>query len=106
MLKTEEHEKHINDLSEFLKLEGIDQSKVSTILQGLRDNYIEVTTSIADSTKKLETTNKMNEDLRSANMLLFSKLGTPPATPNATTQTPPDGDTVKSLDALAQEFLK
>jgi regulator of replication initiation timing len=105
MLKVEEHEKHINDLTQFLKLEGIDQAKVSTILQGLRDNYTEVTTSITDTTKKVTEINTLNEGLRSANMMLLSKLGTPTTETKKQEETKTT-ETAKSLDDIALEFLK
>jgi hypothetical protein len=75
LLKVEEHENYINDLTNLLTVEGVDSAKVSTILQGLRENYTEVSTSFNDTTKKMTDFTKLNEDLRNANMMLLSKLG-------------------------------
>lgn len=110
MLKIEEHEKSINDLSQFLNVEGIDQAKISTILQGLRDNYNEVNTSMTESTTKIASINELNEGLRSANMGLLSKLGTQMSNINKPEKhEKPDEEkpeTVKSLEDIANEFLK
>jgi hypothetical protein len=76
MYTGEEHENNLSDLIKFLNVEGVDQAKLSTIIQGLRDNYNEVNTTFAEHTKKLEDYSTMNEGLRSANMSLLSKLGT------------------------------
>ena len=112
MLKVEEHEKNINDLSELLKVEGVDTAKVSLIIQSLRDNYNEVSTSIADTSKQIEKINGLNEGLRSANMELLSKLGTQVVgqaqTEHATGKETEIGkeETTRTLDELADEFLK
>lgn len=76
MYTVEDHEKDLGELINFLNVTGVDQAKLSTIIQGLRDNYSEVSTTFADNTKKIEEFNTMNEGLRSANMSLLSKLGT------------------------------
>lgn len=76
MYTGEEHENNLSELIKFLNVEGVDQAKLSTIIQGLRDNYNEVNTTFADNTKKIEDYTSINEGLRSANMGLLSKLGT------------------------------
>jgi len=113
MLKVEEHEKNINDLTQMLKVEGVDQAKLSTILQALRDNYSEVGQTITDNTKKIEEINGLNEGLRSANMGLLSKLGTQIADLTARETHKESGQATKeteekpmSLDDMAKEFLK
>lgn len=109
MLKLDEHEKNINELADFLKVEGIDQAKVSTILQSLRENYSEVDTSINDSTKKIADINVLNEGLRSANMNLLSKLGTSLTDLGAKgkeTETEKPKNDAKSFDDIVGEFLK
>lgn len=108
MLKLEEHEAHINDLTNFLKVEGVDQAKLSTILQGLRENYTEINKSITDTTNKITSLNELNEGLRNANMTLLSKLGTSVTDLKVQTKSEqkPQQDDVKSLDDIALEFLK
>jgi len=70
------HETKINDLISNLKVDGVDQAKVSVLLQELRDNYNEVTDIHTKNSKQIESINGTNEGLRSANMQLLSKLGT------------------------------
>jgi len=70
------HETKINELIGNLKVEGVDQAKVSVLLQELRDNYTEVDDLHTKNSKQIETINGTNEGLRSANMQLLSKLGT------------------------------
>jgi len=113
MLKVEEHEKNINDLIQMLKVEGVDQAKVSTIVQALRDNYTEVDQAIITNTKKIEEINGLNEGLRSANMGLLSKLGTQIADlgnrGNHQEQKQDNTETEDkplSLDDISKEFLK
>lgn len=115
MLEIKDHEKHISDLTELLKIEGVDSAKVSTILQALRENYTEVNTSILDNTKKIGEINTLNEGLRSANMQLLSKLGTQlndmsipnnkNTNDNSKDTNDNDEDTL-SLDDISKEFLK
>jgi regulator of replication initiation timing len=113
MFKIEEHENQINELSKLLKVEGVDQAKISTILQGLRENYNEVNTSISEKDTKILTFTELNEGLRSANMTLLSKLGTqfsdvgqPGKPQEKKPEEKPQGDNVMSLEDIAKEFLK
>jgi hypothetical protein len=108
MLKPEEHEKQISEIIGLLNVEGIDQGKVSTIVQALRDNYAEVTTSIDSDIKKISEINALNEGLKNANSMLLVKLATQDANfnkPNKEEPKPPDKN-VKSLEEISKEFLK
>lgn len=110
MFKVDEHEQKINELSELLKVEGVDTAKASLIIQGLRDNYTEVSTSIENSTKELEKTKGLNEGLRSANMEILAKLGVQNLNNHnggGTEEHKEDKkDDVLSIDDIANEFLK
>jgi len=113
MLNVIEHEKNINDLIQLLNVNGVDQAKVSTIVQALRDNYTEVDQTFITNTKKIEEINGLNEGLRSANMGLLSKLGTQIADLTARETHKEVGQATKeteekpmSLDDMAKEFLK
>jgi hypothetical protein len=68
---------------------------------------------VSENTKKLETTSKMNEDLRSANMMLLSKLsvdndflGKKPNNVDKSKDENEVAEGVKSLDEIALELLK
>jgi hypothetical protein len=104
-LKIDEHEGQINSLLELTKVEGIDTGKISTIVQALRDNYKEVDTEITKFSNDITTSKQLNDSLVIANSMLLSKLGQP-ITPQKQEPTPePKGD-VKSLEDIANEFLK
>jgi hydrogenase maturation factor len=112
LLKVDEHENFINELSQLLKIEGVDQAKVSTILQSMRENYSEVGTSFTANETKFTEINKLNEDLRNANMMLLSKLGTQsidslvkPNGKEKEKETETEEKTM-TLDELTDSFLK
>lgn len=111
MLKIEEHEQKINELSEFLKVEGVDSAKASLLIQSLRDNYTEVNTTLTTNTQKIDEINGLNEGLRSANMQLLSKLGTQidVQASHKSQEKPkeqPKEETPLSLEDVSKEFLK
>jgi regulator of replication initiation timing len=115
MFKVEDHEKNITELSELLKVEGVDQAKASTILQSLRENYTEVNTKIEESTNTINKFTEINKSLQFANSDLLSKLGTQTANlgtsqnnnNNNNNNNPDDeGEKTLSFDDIANEFLK
>jgi DNA-binding MarR family transcriptional regulator len=111
MFKIEEHEAQISQLSDLMKVEGIDQSKVSLIIQDLRKNYAEISTSLSDENKKLTELTTLNENLRTANMGLLADLGEqyknkPNPNPNPNPNPKPSNDKILSLDDISKEFLK
>jgi hypothetical protein len=75
MYTLEEHESNITEIIGMLNVEGIDQAKLSKIIQGLRDNYSETQTSLTDLSKNFETMKGVHQELKSTNMDLLSKLG-------------------------------
>lgn len=76
MFDVSKHEEIINDLSSLLNVEGVDVAKVSLLIQDLRNNYSEVSTTIAENVAfKTESENSINE-LRGANNKLLLQLGT------------------------------
>lgn len=112
MLKIEEHEKHIVDLTALLNVEGVDQAKLSTIIQGLRENYSEVNTTFEKHTTDTTANNETMEGLRSANMMLLSKLGTQVTDfsnrgnkdLNANKDTSKPDETLLSIDDIANQL--
>jgi regulator of replication initiation timing len=75
LLDINKHEEQISELSKLLTVDGIDTAKVSTILQGLRENYTEVSTSIEDFGKKVTYFEAERKALVNANANLITKLG-------------------------------
>lgn len=104
MLSHEEHEARLKTFVESLKIEGVDQAKLSTIVQELRDNYSEVNSTLSERDTKLTSFTELNEGLRSANMMLLSKLGAP-AAPTAPPKPEPPKEDALSLDDIASKFL-
>jgi hypothetical protein len=75
LLDIKKHEEQISELSKLLTVEGIDTAKVSTILQGLRENYNEVSSSFEGYTKQITEFETERKALVNANANLITKLG-------------------------------
>ena len=91
-------EEHKNIIGE-IALNLNDQAKVTTLLAELSKDYSEVTDNLKSATKNAEELIKTNEELRSANMKLFTQIGSIPKTgeisnePNKNEPTPNGVDT-------------
>lgn len=105
-LKIDEHEAQINEIANLLKVEGVDQGKASTILQKLRENYSEVETEITKFSNDITTSKQLNDSLVMANSMLLSKLGQPIVNPKQDPKPEQPKGAVKSLEDIANEFLK
>lgn len=75
MLKREEHEAKINELISFLNVEGVDQAKLSLLINDLRTNYDEVETTFTKQTNDIKTYQDRSNELAQANMDLLLKGG-------------------------------
>lgn len=112
MLKVNEHENIITELTKLLSVEGIDSASISLKLQQLRENYNEVNTSLSNSDKTINEIKLKNEGLLNANMTLITKLSGQAdefKNPDIKETTPDDGthtDDVLSTDDIIAELMK
>ena len=75
------------DFSEKIINAGGDQATVTSILSDMQDTFYQGIADLKATTEQSETISKENERLKSANMDLFLKLGTPQQ-PSATNVEP------------------
>lgn len=105
MMSPEEHEAQLQEFIANMKIEGIDQAKLSVLVQGLRDNYAEVNNTLTERETKLSGFAETNEGLRSANMMLLSKLGTQNPEPKAPAKTEQPKEDILSLEDISKNFI-